>query len=194
MLRLCILGVVALAIGGCASNPSTTRDRTPYNIDPNTGDVTVTRVSPRVVLSAADSASLQLGENGNASAVALPTDRAWAGLVEAFKALDLEVTQIDPVGHAIAGRRVRSRRPFGGESFAQLMDCGETAGIPNAARWEVTMQVATKLVPRGKDSTIVATWVLASAKPGATSGDATDCTVNERIAGIVASAVQQHAR
>lgn len=160
----------------------------------STGELSVSRVSPRVVLSAADSASLHLGENGNANVVALPLDRAWGGLVNAYRALELDVTQVDPAGRAIAGRRVRSRRPFGDKSFADLLDCGETAGIPNAARWDISMQVATKLVPRGRDSTIVATWVLASAKPSGTAGDEAECTANGGVAATIAAAVQSNTR
>lgn len=180
------LSLALVVLAGCAGAPpvSTSRTAAPYAIE---------HVASRVTLSPADSARLQLGENGNADVVPLPVDRAWTGLVRSFPALGLEVTQTDPVGRALAGRRYRSRRPFGGRSFADLMSCGETAGIPNAARWDVTLQVATRLVPYGHDSTIVATWVLASAKPSGTAGDEADCVVNEKIAAIVAGTVAQQA-
>ena len=175
---------VLAGLAGCASSGSSsvasTRTTTPYDQG---------HVFQRVTLSPVDSARLQLGENGNAEIVPLSPDRAWAGLVRAFPALGLDVTQTDPVGHALAGKIMRSRRPFGGHTYADLMNCGETAGIPNAGRWDVTLQVATKLVPHGRDSTIVATWVLASAKPGGTAGDEADCAANEKIAGIVAGTV-----
>lgn len=176
-----LAGLAACASSGSPS-VANTRTTTPYDEG---------HVFQRVTLSSADSARVQLGENGHAELVPLSSDRAWAGLVRAFPALGLEVIQTDVVGHALAGKIMRSRRPFGGHSYAELMNCGETAGIPNAGRWDITMQVATKLVPHGRDSTIVASWVVASAKPGGTAGEESDCVANERIGTIVADMVNR---
>lgn len=173
------------AAGGCGGPPSSNGESTQYPQP---------RFAPHVALSSADSGALQLGEHGNANLVTLPVDRAWGALVNVYQALGVEVTQVDPAGHALAGRRLRSHRPFAGQPLATLISCGETAGIANASRWDINLQLATKLLPDGPDHTIVATWVLASGKPGATAGDEINCMPNDRIAAIVAGAVQQAAR
>jgi hypothetical protein len=156
--------------------------------------VTDTYVPAVVQLSASDSSAFHLGQNGSATVLPVPLGLAWAVLDSVYRGFDLEVTQVDPVGHAIAGKRDRSRRSFGGKSFGALLDCGETAGIPNASRFEITIQVATALRARGNDSTLVASWALATAKPSTTAGDLAPCVSNGEIPVMIDRAILRAAQ
>lgn len=147
----------------------------------------------RINVSAADSSAMDLAAGAGADVVPVPLARAWTALPRAYAALDVEVTQQDPTAYAIGGARLRAHGSFGGKSLMQLFDCGETAGVPNASRWDVTMQIGTKLRARGADSTIVATWALATAKPATTAGYDVDCTTKTGLPEIVARALMDAA-
>ena len=120
--------------------------------------------------------------------VATPLLLAWNALPAVYQALGLSITKIDTAQLVVRGQRLRSRQPFAGKQLGDLLNCGETAGIPNTLRYDVTMQLATQLRPAG-DSTEVVTQVIATAKASGTAGDPVRCSSNGRIATGVADAV-----
>lgn len=121
--------------------------------------------------------------------VALAPDSAWRALPAVYRALGLSITRYDEATRTIGGERLRSRRSFGGKTLVQLLDCGDTGGMPNASRFDVSMSVATTVGGSGTDATL-ATRVQASAAPSTTAGHPTRCTANGRIATIIADAVK----
>ena len=114
---------------------------------------------------------------------------AWAALPTVYSSLGLSITQVDTTSLIVRGVRARSRQPFVGKQLSELLDCGETAGIPNTMRYDVTMQVATQLRP-DSSGTAVVTQVLATAKASGTAGDPVRCGSNGRIATGIADALR----
>ncbi|HXF25593.1 MAG TPA: hypothetical protein VN602_13785 [Gemmatimonadaceae bacterium] len=119
-----------------------------------------------------------------------PATTTWQYLPIAYSKLGLRITKYDSTTHVIAGERDRSHSDFGGKPLTSLIECGDVAGIPNASRFDVTIQVTSAL--RGSEkSSAVASVASASAKANGTSGDPAPCTVNAGIGNQVAAAVAQ---
>ncbi len=107
-----------------------------------------------------------------------------------YKQLGLTLTQYDTTNHIITGERLRSRHDFGGKSLPDLVDCGETAGIPNAMRYDVNLRVTSQVLPAENATTTIRTQADAMAKADATSGDLISCQAKDAIADVVASAMK----
>lgn len=114
--------------------------------------------------------------------------KSWDVLPAVYQSLGITITKIDSVALVVRGQRLRSRQPFLGKQLSDLIDCGETTGIPNAMRYDITLQFLTQLHPQS-DSTMVSTQVLATAKASGTAGDAMRCAPNGRIATGIAEAI-----
>src|SRR3954470_24927888 len=61
--------------------------------------------------------------------------RSWDALPRVYQSLGITVTKIDSMALVVRGQRFRSRQPFLGKQLSDLLDCGETTGIPNAMRY-----------------------------------------------------------
>ena len=122
--------------------------------------------------------------------IAAPATSTWQYLPIAYSKLGLRITKYDSTSHVIAGERDRSHSDFGGKPLTSLLECGDVAGIPNASRYDITIQVTTALRGTGTTSA-VASVASASAKANATSGDVAPCVVNSGIGDQVAAAVAQ---
>lgn len=122
-------------------------------------------------------------------AIAASPDRAWNILPQLYKSFGLSLTQIDAASRTVRGQRLRSRSYFLGHPLSDYFDCGTVAGVPNVGRYELDMELATRLAPAAGDSTLVQTAVSASAKPGGTAGDPFHCDANEKIAAGIAQAL-----
>jgi hypothetical protein len=122
----------------------------------------------------------------------LPPDRVYTLLSGVFQGLGLTVIKLDPTTRAITGELVRSRRPFGGKPFVQLLDCGETAGVPIAGRYDINLTVMSK-VNAVADGSAMDTEVEAMATPNTTQGNQVRCRPNERISQIIAQRIRDAA-
>ena len=107
-------------------------------------------------------------------------DQAWSRLPDVFRGLGLAIAVIDPATHTIDGQKVRARGQFAGNMYSYYLDCGDTRGVPNANRYEITMHVVTRLAPAG-GRTLVATSVVAEARFTETGGTAVPCAANNEI-------------
>jgi hypothetical protein len=161
-----------LTIAACASQqtggPSTNPGPQPVLVTGGGGGVSDIAYTPDGAM-----ASMQV--------VHAPVDRVWGALPGVYKDLGLELTESSTASHALSGQRVRTRGTFAGVQFSQFIDCGETAGIPNALRYEINLTVSTSL-RAATDSTLVSTTVSATGKPGEFSGQAVPCAANGEIA------------
>jgi hypothetical protein len=120
-------------------------------------------------------------------------DRAWSFLPEVFRGFGLDIATIDPATHTVDGQKVRARGQFAGSMYSRYLDCGDTRGVPNANRYEITMHVVTRLAPAG-DKTLVATTVVAEGRFTETGGTAVPCAANNEIAKKVFEALRAAAR
>lgn len=128
-----------------------------------------------------------------AQSVAVPAARVLAVLPAVFQSLGLSVTAIDSASGFVRGEVLRMRRPFGGKTMVQLLDCGSTPAGPTAARFSINLTVTTRALAVTESSTDVATIVQAVAVPNTTSGGSVRCRPNRGISEIVAQQVRQAA-
>lgn len=122
--------------------------------------------------------------------IAAPATSTWQYLPIAYSKLGLRITKYDSTTHVIAGERDRSHADFGGKPLTSLIECGDVAGIPNASRYDVTIQVTTALQGTDKSSS-VASVASAAAKANGVSGDVAPCVANSGIGDRVAAAVAE---
>jgi hypothetical protein len=122
--------------------------------------------------------------------VAMSIERAWRALPIAYESLGFQIIQLQEASRTIAGQRLRARGTFAGERFSRLLNCGETAGLPNADRYDVSLTVVTSLEQAG-EGTLVSTDVQAVATPNTTAGAQVRCVANARIGEIVAARVRE---
>ena len=141
--------------------------------------------------------------NGDAPAttewqdVNVGTSSTWQALPIAYKRLGLTITRYDSVAHIIEGERLHSHAPLGGQELTTMMDCGEVEGMPNAARFDITIQTRTILQGNATRSS-VASVVIAAAKPDGVSGVYSPCAIKaaaaRRVNAAVVDAVAMNAR
>lgn len=112
-------------------------------------------------------------------------DRALALLPAVFQDLGLAIKVVDPQAKLVRGELTRSRRPFGGRMYSQLLDCGSTAAGPNAARYAINLTVQSQVLAVSDSGTELGTVVQAVAIPDATGGNPVRCVPNDVIAEIV---------
>lgn len=112
----------------------------------------------------------------------------WRALPAAYKRLGLTVTRYDSVAYIIEGERLHSHAAFGGKPLTAIMDCGEVEGMPNAARFDITIQARTTLRGSAANSS-VASSVIALAKPDGVAGVYSPCAINPGAAQRVNQAI-----
>ena len=112
----------------------------------------------------------------------------WRALPVAYKQLGLTITRYDSVAYIIEGERLHSHAPFGGTALTTVMDCGEVEGMPNAARFDITIGARTVLKGNATSSS-VASSVIASAKPDGVAGVYSPCAIKASAAQRVNTAI-----
>lgn len=175
-----------LLVAACAPAP------TPENPAPATRREQIQIGSD--ILPTSNTREITVAEETYAHTIDQPYDRAWAALSFVFQDLGLTLTGMNPASGTIQGEIVRTRRPFGGKSLAGLLRCGETAAGPNAARYDITMTIVTRVTRKSDAASDVATVVDAVALPNATMGNSVRCVPTPAIAKLIADRVQEAAR
>jgi hypothetical protein len=156
--------LAAAVVLGCASSspdPATTAQAPP----PET---------QRTVSAGAYGMTLYTEPGVGARAVAIPLDRSWELLEEAYKRLDIPVEFSERSRWEKGNPGYRARR-VDGKRMSTYLDCGNSLTGPKADTYDVTMMVLTKLDRMSADSTLVTTTIDANARPRATSGSAVHC-------------------
>src|SRR4051812_7621295 len=104
-----------------------------------------------------------------------PLDKVWSALPAAYASLSIPLTVNEPANRVIGAERMRTHHYLGDLRLSKLLDCGETAGIPNADTYDVSLSMLTQLQSNAAGGTTVTTRVDAAAKPGSTSGQYSSC-------------------
>src|SRR6267143_4445355 len=99
----------------------------------------------------------------DARPVEAPVSRVWAVLGSVYAELGIQLSVSD-AGRVELGNAGFRARPIDGKRLSTYLNCGSGVTGDHADDYEVTMKVVTRLIPYGKDSSVVATLVDASAK------------------------------
>ena len=152
-----------LTLPGCATARSADPDLEP---PPTRG----------VVTSPAQGAHVEINPSDGGSEHVLPHGAAqlWKALPGVYDRLGFKVSQLDAARRTLGARRAPSGRPIAGQEITALMNCGSGLGGNNAARYDVTIDLLTRLTPRG-DSTLVKLQVVGTARSTMNAGDPVGC-------------------
>ena len=127
---------------------------------------------------------------GAVKTIDAPIERAWAALPAAYAAVGVDYTTLDKRQWVIGNDALKVRRRLGGVALTRFLNCGGTDGNPNAATYEVTLSVFTRLVPAGTGETTVSTSVQGTARSLSFNTGAVNCAstrgLEDRIAGALA--------
>lgn len=111
----------------------------------------------------------------------VPVERAWKGVVEAYPALGIPLTEIDPRSHMVGNREMRLRGRLGDTRLSSYLQCGRTQGGASANTYEVHLSVRTRLEPAGPGATTVRTQLDATARPSTFAGHDVRCSSTGRL-------------
>ena len=103
-------------------------------------------------------------------------DAVWRVLPLVFDSIGIKLTTMDSQGRTLGAQNARTRRRLGGEAMSRSLSCGVgVTGEDNANSYDVYLTVMSAVEAQGTDRALLRTWVQASARPTATSGDAVRC-------------------
>lgn len=91
-----------------------------------------------------------------------------------YQRFGFRLTANDPARRVVTARRANSRRPILGKELTALMDCGDSNGTPNVARYDVTIDLTALVVPK-TDSAAVKFRIDGRARPTTSMGDGVTC-------------------
>jgi hypothetical protein len=121
--------------------------------------------------------------------IAAPVDYVWRTLPGVYDALGIVDAGADEEAKVFGIVDFRPRR-LDGRALSVYVNCGMgITAIPKADEYDVTMSVLTQVKPGGEGETVLATSVVASAKPRIESGNSVYCdsqgTLETRIVDLV---------
>ena len=124
------------------------------------------------------------------STIALPVDKVWALLPQAFDSIGVPVTVRDPRQFLLGADGAKVRQRIGGVPLSRYFDCGTTQVGANADSYELVLTVMARLKPAEGGRTTMEVTVKARARPVAFSQGYSDCqskatTLDDRLAGVV---------
>jgi hypothetical protein len=160
-----------LAVAGCASSSSSTPSTAAQPDQPDRIRTTYQGQNGRSVSARRESDTAHDVEVPAAAA------RVWQAVPIAYDRLGLKLAESDPTRGEVSTVYHRVRGRLGRARVSDYLDCGSGAlGLPAADNYQVNFQVTTQLLPDSLDrKTTVRTFVRATAKPDAVSGDPVAC-------------------
>jgi hypothetical protein len=139
-----VLLVAAVAVAGCASGSSGGSQPTP--------NVTMTPVTQRIVMPAGSTLNINTVDvNAGYSQIIIGAmDAAWTALNVAYSDLKIPVTTLVDAQHLVGNDSYKVRRRVGTIPMQQILDCGNSHGIPNAETYDILMSISSFLTPNPK--------------------------------------------
>lgn len=111
---------------------------------------------------------------------------AWRALPVAWADATLPVSSANNATHTLQSGTVRTRDKIVGKPLSDFFDCGYTMAGPRVLLWQVSMEVASAIVPDPKGSRI-GTRVTATARPrDGSSTSPVNCTSRGELERIIA--------
>ena len=168
--------LLSVLLAACASQ----RAQSP---DSGTTQRTVRVVGTEGTLSMATVAT----PNSAVAALDAPPDRVWALLPAVYQELGLDFTTLDPSRRLIGNDGLVVRRKLKDVPLTRYLNCGGGQEGPNAARYDVTMSIFTRLSPTSEGGTSVATMVGALARSPLFTNSVVNCSSTRRLEDRIAT-------
>ena len=178
--QLVIVGLLAVAAGGCASGGGGERDPVPEQTR------TVMRVAGYQPIEITNEAGLGV------RTIEVAAETVWGVVGGVYTQLEIPVEQSDPRIMQIGNPGYTARR-IERDRMNTFVDCGHDLAGPLANQYDITLAVATRLTSNGPESTRIVTMVDAYGRPRAVSGNTIHCQsrgeLEKRIAQRIAEAL-----
>ena len=181
-MRMGTVGILALLFlaGACASPSSGTSSE-----EPARSVVRTTGFQTAELLTEGDRVS---------STFEASPGEVWAILHAVYGTLGIPVTQVAP-DRMTLGNPSLETRTIDGKRMSAYLDCGTTLSGRIADRYDVTLNLSTRVVERAGGGSEITTSVDAWAEPRVTRGDAVHCrsrgSLEDRISAVAAKALNR---
>lgn len=153
-----VLLVAAVTIAGCASGSSGGSQATP--------NVTTTPVTQRIVMPSGSTLNINTVDvnAGYSQAIIGTMDAAWTALNVAYSDLKIPITTLVDAQHLVGNESYKVRRRVGTIPMQQILDCGNSHGIPNAETYDILMSISSSLTPNPKGGLTLITRIDATGR------------------------------
>lgn len=151
---------------------------------------------PPAVIQSGTGADVRLAREDrvNEEHVQANMDSVFARTRAIYRALGVPVHAESRRDGIVESANFTAPREFLDEPLARLLDCGQSMAGPRVTLWSVTMQLTTGMRPHPESGTLLATRVVATARPrDGTSTPPVPCNSTGRLERALASRIAPRA-
>lgn len=102
-------------------------------------------------------------------------DTAWSAYPTVFGELGIPPGIVDQKQHVFGNAGIKMRGSLGHQRLSRYLECGTTAGLPNADTYDVLVRVVSQVVPADAGHASLRTQVEGSAHSSGDSGSSVRC-------------------
>ena len=164
-LRAPSIGAALLLVAACASAPISNAPA---------------ESSPEVLIDESGR-SYRTTEVPTTAAYPASPDSTFRAVVDAYTALGIEPSRIDPAERIVGRQGLVVRRQFQGERLSSMFDCGRNEFGPRADDGRIILEIISRTVPNGSGATVTTSVQGAFTANDGVSRDPVRCTSNGRL-------------
>ncbi|MBM3906826.1 MAG: hypothetical protein FJ363_01985 [Gemmatimonadetes bacterium] len=159
MSRARVFAAVAasLVVAACGASSSGTSSAVPLT--------TVTPVTQRIV---SPGSTLNINtvnvNSGYTQLIVGSMDAAWTAVNVVYNDLKIPITTLVDAQRIIGNDQFKVRRRVGSIPMQQILDCGNSQGIPNAETYDIMMTINSTMVPNPKGGVNLVTRIDATGR------------------------------
>ncbi|MEO8879912.1 MAG: hypothetical protein ABI446_05900 [Gemmatimonadaceae bacterium] len=102
-------------------------------------------------------------------------DKAWSEYPTVFGELGIDPNVIDSRQHVFGNAGLKVRGTLGRQRMSRYLDCGATAGIPNADQYDIIVRVVSQVIPADAGLSSIRTQVEANGRASGESSTSARC-------------------
>jgi hypothetical protein len=114
-------------------------------------------------------------------------DQVFSVMPAVYGELKIPVTTMVTKDRIVGNNDFRTRRVVGGMPMRRLLDCGGTAGDPNADTYEIFIDVSSEVKADGAGEAVLATVFQANGRPVSFAGNDVRCTSTGELESKIAA-------
>jgi len=147
----------SLVVAACGASSSGTSSAVPLT--------TVTPVTQRIV---SPGSTLNINtvnvNSGYTQLIVGSMDAAWTAVNVVYNDLKIPITTLVDAQRIIGNDQFKVRRRVGSIPMQQILDCGNSQGIPNAETYDIMMTINSTMVPNPKGGVNLVTRIDATGR------------------------------
>jgi hypothetical protein len=149
--------LAALLAAACGASTAGTSAAVP--------ETTVTPVTQRII---SPGSTLNINtvdvNSGYTQLIVGSMDAAWTAVNVVYNDLKIPITTLVDAQHIIGNDQYKVRRRIGPLPMQQILDCGNSQGIPNAETYDILMAINSTMVPNPKGGVNLVTRIDATGR------------------------------